>query len=189
MPLGEAMAEQIWAWSEEAAEALGLYVWELDMSAQPRWKIRLFVDRPGEIGPGHGVTVDECARVSRYLEALLDAEESVPQDYMLEVSSPGIERVIDRPEQLERVVGRTVQLHPEHPEPGVPNPIVGVLREVEGLGADSVLVVRLARGARRASGGLAGTGQGAAPVRLWRRLTSTALAGRAAIRGEESVVR
>ena len=140
------MARKIEGWAEEAAEVYGLYVWELEVSAQPRWRIRLFVDEPGEIGPGHGVTVDDCAEVSRYIEALLDAEDGVPENYIIEVSSPGIERVINRPEQLERVVGQTVQLHPQDPQPGVPNPIVGVLREVEGSGEDSVLVVDLAEG-------------------------------------------
>src|SRR5690349_19741659 len=54
---------------------------------RPIFKVR--VDRPGS-RPGHGVTVEDCARISRSLERFLEAEGSAGARYVLEVSSPGI---------------------------------------------------------------------------------------------------
>src|SRR5918912_1434463 len=54
---------------------------------------------------GEKVTVDDCARVSRALEARLDAGGIVPQQYVLEVSSPGIERPLKRAADWRRFAG------------------------------------------------------------------------------------
>lgn len=59
---------------------------------------------------GHGVTVDDCARVSRALESWLDDTQELGPDYVLEVSSPGIERPIRWPEHWERFVGHDVNV-------------------------------------------------------------------------------
>ena len=48
--------------------------------------VRVYIDKPG------GVTVDDCANVSRRMEAVLDADDFIPTAYVLEVSSPGLER-------------------------------------------------------------------------------------------------
>lgn len=103
--------EEIGSWAEEAAEAFSLYLYDLEIQGPPRWTIQLYVDAPGGVGPGHGVTVDECAEVSRYIEALLDADERVPENYVIEVSSPGVERKIRTTRQVEMMVGNRVQLN------------------------------------------------------------------------------
>ncbi len=54
------------------------------------------------------VTVDDCARVSRALESWLDEHDEIPERYVLEVSSPGIERPLTRPEDWERFAGKPV---------------------------------------------------------------------------------
>jgi len=54
------------------------------------------------------VTVDDCARVSRALESWLDEHDEIPERYVLEVSSPGIERPLTRPRDWERFAGNPV---------------------------------------------------------------------------------
>lgn len=60
--------------------------------------------------PGQGVTVDDCARVSRSLEPWLDEEEEISERYVLEISSPGVERPLVRPRDWVRFAGRQVAL-------------------------------------------------------------------------------
>lgn len=67
------------------------------------------IDRP-ESGPGHGVTVDDCALVSRALEAWLDGEGVGEGRYILEVSTPGVDRPLRRLAEWRRFLGRPVDL-------------------------------------------------------------------------------
>ena len=69
--------------------------------------LKLRIDRP-DSKPGSGVTVDECATVSRALEPWLDAHEALSQRYVLEVSSPGVDRPLVRPRDFDRFRGERV---------------------------------------------------------------------------------
>ena len=108
--LTEAMIEQVRQWASEACAAHGLALYELEAQAYGPWSLRVCVDPPGPYEPRTSVTIDQCALVSRYLEALLDADERVPERYTLEVSSPGIERVLRRPEHYVKLLGARVQI-------------------------------------------------------------------------------
>lgn len=107
-PLTEAVIRQVGDWSAEAAEAYGLALFDVEI--HPNWLIQIFVDRPGAPEPGKGVTVDECAEVSRYVEGFLDVDPTVWPNYTLEVSSPGIERKLTKPRHFEMSVGRDVRI-------------------------------------------------------------------------------
>lgn len=69
-----------------------------------RWFLRIFIDQPGGIG------LDDCQRVSEYIDPLLDEHDPVPHAYTLEVSSPGIERPLKKPADFERFTGRRISL-------------------------------------------------------------------------------
>jgi ribosome maturation factor RimP len=71
--------------------------------------LQLRVDRPHST-PGHGITAEECASISRGLERLLEARGLVGPRYVLEVSSPGVERPLRWPEHWRRYIGRRVRL-------------------------------------------------------------------------------
>ncbi|TFG52399.1 MAG: ribosome maturation factor RimP [Gemmatimonadales bacterium] len=71
--------------------------------------LRLRVDRADSV-PGHGITIAECGTISRALEAWLEREQSIGPRYVLEVSSPGIERPVRWPEHWRRFRGRQVRL-------------------------------------------------------------------------------
>jgi len=67
--------------------------------------LQVRVDRP-DSRPGQGVTADDCAVISRSLESFLEARAMVGPRYVLEVSSPGLERPLRWPEHWRRFVGR-----------------------------------------------------------------------------------
>lgn len=60
--------------------------------------------------PGSGISADDCARVSDAISPLLDEEDPVDGRYVLEVSSPGIDRPVQRPEDFERFAGYRIKL-------------------------------------------------------------------------------
>ena len=66
--------------------------------------VRLYVDKE------NGVSIDQLAKLSRDLETVLDVEEVVPGSYVLEVSSPGIERKFFKPEQLANFLGEEIDV-------------------------------------------------------------------------------
>jgi len=66
--------------------------------------LRIFIDKEG------GVTIDDCERVSREVEAQLDVEDPVPSSYILEVSSPGLDRPLKKPEDFKRFCGKAVRV-------------------------------------------------------------------------------
>jgi len=66
--------------------------------------LRLFIDREG------GVTLDDCARVSRQVSAELDADDPLPGRYTLEVSSPGLDRPLSKDRDFQRFSGQTVRI-------------------------------------------------------------------------------
>ena len=87
--------------------------------------IRIFVDKPG------GITIEDCSDVSRDIEAALDAEDIVPTRYVLEVSSPGIERGLYKLEDFVRFAGREVKIKTNSPVNGQ-STLTGVIESVDG---------------------------------------------------------
>ncbi len=65
--------------------------------------LRILVDRPG------GVDLDLLAQVTRELSSALDAADPLPGRYTLEVSSPGLERPLRRPEHFDAAIGATIR--------------------------------------------------------------------------------
>ena len=71
--------------------------------------LQVRVDRP-DSRPGQGITADDCAGISRSLERFLESSAMVGPRYVLEVSSPGIERPLRWPEHWRRFVGRRARV-------------------------------------------------------------------------------
>lgn len=97
---------------------------ELAMGAG-RWVLRLYVDKPG------GVSIDDCAQVSRGIEDVIEVEGVIPQAYALEVSSPGINRPLRRRQDFERFSGQLIRLRTVEPLGGRSN-FKGMLERLEG---------------------------------------------------------
>ncbi|MGI6177709.1 MAG: ribosome maturation factor RimP [Eubacterium sp.] len=87
-------------------EENGLYLWDVAFVKEgPDYFLRVFIDR--EEG---GVSTDDCELVSKFLSDRLDAADPIPQNYYLEVSSPGMDRKLTRPEHYERCMGELVEV-------------------------------------------------------------------------------
>ncbi len=85
------------------AEALGLSLWDVRYEKEGAgWYLRIFIDKPG------GVNIDDCEALSRAVDAPLDEADPIPESYTLEVSSPGIERALTRPEHFPPYIGQRV---------------------------------------------------------------------------------
>lgn len=84
---------------------LGVELVEIEFKREGRdWFLRLFVDREG------GITLDDCADVSREVGALLEVNDPISSAYHLEVSSPGLDRPLKRPADYERFRGKLVKI-------------------------------------------------------------------------------
>jgi ribosome maturation factor RimP len=100
------LQEQIQRLLDPILGSLGLTLWDLELRKQgPQWLLRIYIDR--ETG---GVTLDDCEAVSRVLGTVLDVEEIVLHSYTLEVSSPGLDRSLKRPEHYRRCQGSLVKI-------------------------------------------------------------------------------
>ncbi len=98
---------------KRALEPLGyeVYHWELTWQGRKR-KLVIYIDRPG------GVTLDDCVRASRAIDALLEVEDPIPGSYVLEVSSPGVERGLWEKWHYERALGKMIKLDLAKPVEG-----------------------------------------------------------------------
>jgi len=129
---------------ETRVEALGFEFVELERAgSRARPILRVRIDRPNA-EPGHGVTLDDCASVSRRLEAFLDEAQPVGERYVLEVSSPGVERPLVRSRDFERLAGREVVLVGQAPLHGGSRRVQGVLLGLDA--AEAEIRLRLEHG-------------------------------------------
>lgn len=95
------------------ARSLGLEVFDVEWKVGRDRLLRVYIDRlPGPANPeGLGVGIKDCERVSEQLSVILDVEDLVPgPHYLLEVSSPGLDRKLIRPADYERFVGRLARI-------------------------------------------------------------------------------
>jgi len=74
--------------------------------------LRIFVDKEG------GIDIEECGRISEYVSAKLDEIDPIDEPYFLEVSSPGAERPLKKPEDVARAVGKHVYVTTYEPVEG-----------------------------------------------------------------------
>lgn len=96
---------------EDQVSDLGFEFIDLDWAGSSvRPVLRLRVDKHDSV-PGKGVTIQDCAQISRVLEPWLDSHESLPERYVLEVSSPGVDRPLIKVEDFRRFQGHQVALH------------------------------------------------------------------------------
>lgn len=103
--------------------------------------LRLRVDRP-EGPPGRStITVDDCAAVSRAVRQFLDERGTGEEEWVLEVSSPGIERPLTRPRDYERFAGEGVRLRGFGPLVDGSKSVVGRIVGLEGENGEETVVL------------------------------------------------
>jgi len=106
--------DQVRAIAERVAASLGLEVVEIELRGGGKSRmLRIFIDKL------EGVTHEDCANLSREVSTILDVEDAMPGGpYVLEVSSPGLDRKLFRPVDFERFQGSRVKLTTKDPVNG-----------------------------------------------------------------------
>jgi len=111
---------------DQRVAELGFEMVELEQAGhKARPILRLYVDRPDSKPGEPAVSLDDCTAISRALEPWLDAREGLSDRYVLEVSSPGVERPLVRPRDWERFAGTEVAVKGR-------NVLAGRARRIEG---------------------------------------------------------
>jgi ribosome maturation factor RimP len=108
----EDLVDRVREAAARVAADLGLDIFDVQFRREGSGMVlRVQIDRPGPSATAEeSVSVDDCARVSRDLSAILDVEDLVPFAYTLEVSSPGLDRPLRRVEDYRRFAGRRAKL-------------------------------------------------------------------------------
>ena len=73
------------------------------------WYLRGYVDKPG------GITINDCEAVSRQFSDRMDEEDFIPDSYVMEISSPGLDRPLKKPKDFERSIGKEVEIRTYRP--------------------------------------------------------------------------
>ncbi len=111
---------------EEVVSGEGLELVHVEYHRQGRGHLlRVDIDKEG------GVTLEDCEQVSRQLSAMLDVEDAIPDQYELQVSSPGLDRKFYRPSDYQKFLGRLVRVKTAAAIRGL-HVIVGRLKEYDG---------------------------------------------------------
>lgn len=132
--MDEALQSEI----ETRIASLGFELVELEQAgSKTRPILRLRIDREGS-APGQGVTVDDCTQVSRAVESFLDENGEISERYVLEVSSPGVERPLNKPHDFERFAGQRVAIKTSEAVGDLGKRVEGTLK---GISDDRVTIV------------------------------------------------
>lgn len=126
------VVSRVWEIAVPVAGAEGLELVEVEYRRESRGPVlRIFLDREGGIG------VDDLARASRQLSDVLDVHDVIPGEYVLECSSPGINRRLRLPEHFRRFVGERVRVRTAE-RPDGRRSFVGTLAAVDDDGIEVV---------------------------------------------------
>lgn len=93
------------ALAEPLAESLGLTLWDVCFEKEgANWYLRVYIDKEG------GISLDDCEAFSRPFNDILDAEDFISQSYIFEAGSPGLGRVLKRPEHFAQYEGSEIKV-------------------------------------------------------------------------------
>ncbi len=111
--MNQAMEHQIELLVEPIVKEKGLELVNVEYIREgAHWYLRLYIDKDG------GVDMDDCSAISHMVSEMLDQNNPIPQAYMLEVSSPGLERPLKKDEDFIRFQGSLVTVHTTSPFQG-----------------------------------------------------------------------
>jgi ribosome maturation factor RimP len=97
--------QQLQAMLEPTIKAMGFDLWGVEYMSQGKHSVlRLFIEH------ADGITVDNCAAVSEQASGILDVEDPITGEYALEVSSPGMDRLLFKLEQYSPYIGEQIEL-------------------------------------------------------------------------------
>ena len=116
------ITEQVAALAAPVVEEEGCNLWDVEYVREAgTWYLRILIDKEGGLG------IEDCERISRRLDPMLDEADPVPDSYVFEVGSAGAERELKRPRDFDMFMGSEVELRLYQPLDGSKS-FVGVLK-------------------------------------------------------------
>lgn len=105
------LEQQLTELLSRSVSAVGFELWGVEVFSpqQKTSTIRVYIDHP------HGISIEDCAQVSEQISAVLDVEDPIKHEYNLEVSSPGLDRLLFTAEQFSRFIGSEVLIQLRKP--------------------------------------------------------------------------
>ena len=114
-------------------ESLGYSIWDVEYVREAaKWVLRITIDSPD------GISIDDCEKVHRAIDPVLDEADPIENSYYLQVSSPGIERVLRTDEHIAACTGEKVCLRLFSPVNGLKS-LTGVL---DGSDGENVYIIQ-----------------------------------------------
>jgi ribosome maturation factor RimP len=119
------ITEKVAALAKPVVEEEGCTLWDVEYVREAgSWYLRVFLDKDG------GLSIDDCERISRRLDPILDEEDPIPDSYVFEVGSAGAERELKRPGDFQQFLGSEVEVRLYQPLNGSKS-FVGALKDYE----------------------------------------------------------
>ena len=107
------ITEKVEALAKPVVEDEGCELWAVEYVREAgSWYLRVLIDKDG------GVGIDDCERISRRLDPILDGADPIPDSYVFEVGSAGAERELKRPSDFERYIGSEIEVKLYQPYQG-----------------------------------------------------------------------
>ena len=105
---GRGIADKVREIIQPTADELGYYLWNVEYVKEGAdFVLRVTIDR---FDTEEGITIDDCEAMTRAIDPVLDEHDPIPDSYLLEVSSPGIERELTRDDHFDLCVGEKVEV-------------------------------------------------------------------------------
>ena len=99
------ITDMVTALARPIVEEEGCSLWDVEYVREAgSWYLRVFIDKEG------GVSIDDCERISRRMDPILDEADPIPDSYVFEVGSAGAERELKRPSDFEQFMGSQVEV-------------------------------------------------------------------------------
>jgi len=128
--------DSVWKLAEPLADSMGYELLKVESSGGRDKVLRLYIDKQG------GVGIDDCERFSQALGPVLDVEGEVQGSYSLEISSPGLDRPLNKVEHYSAQLGNIVEVTTEEPIEGRRH-FKGELISAQGEGAGAEIEVKV----------------------------------------------
>ena len=107
------ITEKVEALAKPVVDEAGCELWDVEYVREAgSWYLRVFIDKEG------GVSIEDCERISRKLDPILDENDPIPDSYVFEVGSAGAERELKRPSDFERYMGSEIEVKLYQPYQG-----------------------------------------------------------------------
>lgn len=102
---GKGIVETVWELAEPLAEEIGCWLWDVEFVKEgARRVLRITIDSE------EGITIEDCEKLHRAIDPVLDEADPIEEAYYLEVSSPGVERELRTPMHIEACEGWNVEV-------------------------------------------------------------------------------